>query len=248
MAARSQQRRRPVARKSSNASKKVERLKAWSFSRLAKYENCPRSARYAYIDKLPEPKAEAMERGSRIHKLAEDYVRKGGRLPKELKQFKDEFSQLRQWEAETEAQWAFDQNWAPTDWFGKDTWVRIMVDATHFEYDDDGNADTLVIIDHKTGKKKADGEYEDQLELYALGGFATWDVSKVRVELWFLDSGDIVPDEYYQRFVPAAKKRWAKRAARMLKDETFAPIAGFKCRWCPFNVTKGGPCEKGKDA
>lgn len=250
MASTQRQRRRPVTRRSSNAGTSVEPLKAWSYSRLNKYETCPRSAKYTYIDKLQEPKAPPLIRGQKIHKLCEDFVKKAkpGRLPKELSKFKAEFAQLRDDEAVAEQQWAFDKVWCPSDWFGPDTWVRVIADAHYFEYDDAGNANTLVVVDYKTGKKKGDGAYEDQLELYATAGFCMFEVDNVRVELWFLDSGDIVGDTYQAREVPASKKRWGKRAARMLKDTTFVATPNFACRWCAFNATKGGPCEDGRKA
>lgn len=244
------QRRRPVIRRSSNASERIEPLKAWSFSRLNKYESCPASAKYCYIDKVPEPKAPPLIRGSKIHKLAENYVKdaKPGRLPKELKQFRDEFKQLRANGGVAEQQWAFDKSWAASDWFASDTWARVIADAHFFEYDDDGNANTLVIVDYKTGKNKGAGAYEDQLELYATAGFCMFEVDTVRVELWFLDSGTIVSDVYQERMVRAAKKRWEKRAARMLKDTTFPSTPNFACRWCAFNAKTGGPCEEGRKA
>ena len=244
------QRRRPVTRRSSNASSSVEPLKAWSFSRLNKYETCPRSAKYAYVDKVQEPKAAPLVRGQKIHKLAEDYVKaqEPGRMPKELAQFTREFNQLREDGGVAEQQWAFDKSWAPSDWFGPTTWVRVVADAHYFRYNAEGEATTLVVVDYKTGKKKGDGAYEDQLELYATAGFCTFEVSTVVVELWFLDSGDIVADEYQEREVPASKKRWAKRAGRMLRDVTFAATPNFACRWCAFNATKGGPCEEGRTA
>ncbi len=237
-------------RRSSNAGTSVERLKAWSFSRLNKYETCPASAKYCYIDKVPEPKAEPLIRGQRIHKLGENYVKaaKPGRLPKELAKFRDEFKQLRADGGVAEQQWAFDKSWKTSDWFAANTRTRVIVDAHFFEYDDDGNADTLVIIDYKTGKKKGAGAYEDQLELYATAGFCVFEVDTVRVEMWFLDSGDIVEDTYHKRMVKASKKRWEKRAGRMLKDTTFAATPCFACRWCAFNAKKGGPCEDGRNA
>ena len=250
MASTQRQRRRPVARRSSNAGTRVEPLKAWSFSRLNKYETCPRSAKYAYIDKVPEPKAPPLIRGSKIHKLGENYVKaaKPGRLPKELSQFRAEFKQLRADGGVAEQQWAFDKVWIASDWFGSDTWLRVVADAHYFEHDNDGNADTLVVIDYKTGKKKGDGAYEDQLALYATAGFCMFEVDTVRVELWFLDSGDIVEDTYKAREVPALKKRFEKRSARMLKDTTFAATPCFACNWCSFHAAKGGPCEDGRKA
>ena len=65
---------------------------SWSFSRYMDWRGCPAKAKYKHLDKLAEPPNAAMERGSMIHKLAEDYtlgVLK--RIPAELKAFADEF-------------------------------------------------------------------------------------------------------------------------------------------------------------
>ena len=74
-------------------------IKSWSFSRYSDYCKCPAMAKYKYIDKIVNPddqKSEALQRGARIHELAEGYL-KGtiARLPKELKAFEDEFKKLR---------------------------------------------------------------------------------------------------------------------------------------------------------
>lgn len=234
--------RMPVSRKSSNAKTTFEKLTAWSFSRLNTWETCPARARYLYIDKRQEKKGEPLIRGSRIHNEAMKYVKEGGRLPKSLIQFRDEFKMLRKLGAAAEEQWAFNKAWESCTWFGKDVWVRIMVDANFFL---DEDCSTLTVVDYKTGRKKSEGEYEDQLELYALGGFCTYDVDEVFVELWFLDSGDIVGDKYKVRQVPSMKKKFEKRAKRMLNDERFQATPNYTCRFCSFNAKKGGPCKVG---
>ena len=48
-------------------------VKSWSYSAYALYDQCPAKYRYAKIDKLPEPRSEALERGDRIHKEVEAY-------------------------------------------------------------------------------------------------------------------------------------------------------------------------------
>lgn len=58
------------------AVKAVLRIKnGWSFSRYSVYKQCPAKARYKFIDKLPEPAAKPLDRGSLIHKQAENYIK-----------------------------------------------------------------------------------------------------------------------------------------------------------------------------
>ena len=47
----------------------------WSSSRYTVYDQCPAKAAYKFIDKLPEPPAPALDRGSLIHKQAELFIR-----------------------------------------------------------------------------------------------------------------------------------------------------------------------------
>ena len=44
----------------------------WSYSRLTTWEQCPLKAKLKYIDGLKEPGSPAMDRGTAIHKDAEE--------------------------------------------------------------------------------------------------------------------------------------------------------------------------------
>lgn len=216
----------------------VEKLKSWSYSRYSCYTECPAKAKYKFIDKLPEPPAPAMDRGDRIHKLAEAYV--SGTMsvmPEELKLFEDQFVELREAEPYTEDTWAFTSAWDETKW---NDWnkcaVRIKVDAACID------KDTLYVIDYKTGKKR-DG-YDEQLSLYALGGFLKFPkVKTVETQLWYLDSGDQVIDSYSMSETKALMSTWNKRVIPLLSDTTFKPKPSNGCRFCNFSKSKGGPCK-----
>jgi len=105
-------------------------VKSWSFSRLTDYDfdlgGCPAKFKYKHLDKLPEPKGEALERGSTIHKLAEDYI--AGtikRVPKELEKFAVFFKDIKATKKSApdvvtqEQMLGFTANWEPCrgdDW------------------------------------------------------------------------------------------------------------------------------------
>ena len=74
----------------------AKQITAWSFSRYSDYKQCPLKAKLKHIDKITEPKNEAMERGAAIHDLAEKYI-KGtiSRLPSDLTLFKAEFAKFK---------------------------------------------------------------------------------------------------------------------------------------------------------
>lgn len=225
---------------------------AWSFSRWATYQKCPRKFKYQAIDRLPEAKGPALIRGQEIHDLAERYVRGELKdLPPELTNFDEEFFNLyRGYQrdlVETEDMLCFDRDWnyLPGAKFEPSIWCRVKKDATLL-YPEDGLA---VLVDYKTGRVQPD-PYWEQLDLYALATFLTTDWAElVQVELWFLDHGVVKPDdgvlEYERGQVPKLKKDWNARVKKMFNDRRFDPTPSDECRWCTWAKSKGGPCEKG---
>jgi hypothetical protein len=234
------------------------RIKAWSYSRYSDYKQCPLKAKLKHVDRLPEPKNAAMERGSMIHKLAEDYIKGAlARLPAELKPLGNEFKQLRDiykkrkilGVAAIEDSWAFTAEWTRTTWDDwTHCWVRIKLDCAHYSPDDQ---DVLIITDWKTGKYRMEqqDDYREQLELYALPALLIHPhVREVQPRLGYTDLGLIWPGAdnamvFTQSDVPRLKKLWAKRTKPMLADERFAPRPGDYCRYCHFRKANGGPCQ-----
>lgn len=217
------------------------RLTAWSYSRFSDYCKCPQLAFYKHVKKLKEPDNPAMERGSAIHKLAEEYV-KGTRraLPPELAKFKEAFGAIKKNKALVEQEWGFTVAWQPSSWFDmQNTWCRIKVDVADYR----AHIDTLLIVDHKTGKKRPGNEL--QMDLYAVGGFLTYPTAKfVRTELWYLDEGGPPVTALYEvENFPTLKKDWEGRVKPMMTDKTFKPKPGAHCRWCHFRKDNGGPCK-----
>lgn len=236
----------------------VKQLTAWSFSRYDCYQTCPLQAKLKFIDKVPEPKNDAMARGARIHDLAEQYI-KGtlARLPTELKMFKAEFQRLRKQYKKSingmvvEDTWAFTKDWEETswnDWIG--CWVRIKLDCAHHH-----NEETLVVTDWKTGKFRPEQnqKYIEQLELYALGALLLHEhIEAVLPRLAYTDLGVIYPETeqeieeltFTRKDIPRLKAAWTRRVKPMMNDKRFAPRPNYLCRWCWYGQTKkaeGGP-------
>lgn len=215
-------------------------IRAWSYSRLSTYEECPLKAKLKYVVKMPEPSHPAMARGAAIHEEAAAYLSKEkSRVPASLKQLDNLFRALRKKEPEVELQIAFDRTWKTTEWFSSQAWLRVVVDALVIE------GPRAIVIDHKTGKIREG--YDSQLDLYAAAIFSAYpEVETVEPELWFVDHGvtlPVPPKKYHRDELPTLKKRWAKRALPMLSDKRFAPRAGNYCRWCHFRKSNGGPCK-----
>ena len=211
-------------------------ITSWSFSRWAEYEKCPLRAKLKFIDKLKEPSGPALEKGVRVHQLAQDYVEGTlKRLPLELKLFAQPFRDLKKIGAKCEQDWAFTTRWEPTGWFAPDAWLRVKTDVV---YVDDAD---MTVIDHKTGKQYPD--HATQLELYALAGFlvvpeAGW----VHAHDWYLDTGLTREGTFSRCDTDTLKKEWLQRTKPMLKDTKFCPRPGSHCRWCIFKKEEGGQC------
>ena len=239
----------------------VKQFTSWSASRLATYQTCPLKAKLTYLDKHPagQVKSPALERGTRIHKLAEDYVKGGlARLPTELKAFGALFKDLRaRRKAEpaavlVEEEWGFSRTWGYAAWRDwQNCWARVKVDVVARD------GDRVEIKDWKTGKfYPGDDKYEQQLDLYGLttvltltaGGKRPWPDLQVVPNLVYLDAGKVHPlpgkeTTYGPRDVPRLKKEWYRRVRPMLNDKTFAPRANWSCPYCEFRKDNGGPCK-----
>lgn len=216
-------------------------VNAWSYSRYAAYTQCPLAFKLRYIDKMEEPPSPAMARGDEVHKEVAAYIMNRlverpksaiqfGKLVDELKGLSDKF---------VEQQWGFTRTWKPTTWFGKETWLRVILDAGVI-YEDN----TADVIDHKTGKKY--GTNADQMELFGLGLMCKYThVTQVTTRLWYLDSGDEEVKTFAAADVPGLKAKWEAAVKPMFADTVFAPRPNEKCRFCHFSKSKGGPCRFG---
>lgn len=233
--------------------KPLPKVTSWSFTRYSDYNKCPAFFRYKHLEKISEPGNDAMQRGSDIHKLAENYT-KGivKKLPEELALFAEEFAALKKQKIKiVEDTWAFKADWSETvwnDWAG--CWLRIKMDAAYVNVEHMA----LVPIDHKTGKCRDEehAKYLEQLELYAIGGLLKYpEVKVVSPRLWYLDHGIVYPDpeeheiEFVRADLPGLQKKWEKKVIPIFKDTTFKPTpSDSACRWCYFGQSgkaKGGP-------
>jgi CRISPR/Cas system-associated exonuclease Cas4 (RecB family) len=232
-------------------SKTVQKITSWSFSRWSVYEECPAKAKYKFIDKLKEPGSAAMDRGTALHKLCENYLKSGGRIHKDIKLIGTTLKDYRKRGALAEADFTFKQDWSATrwdDWNG--AWCRIKADVTIPPVVDDEEP-TAEVHDFKTGgrlklENNDFGEYHTQLELYGLAGLLTFPTAKkVVASLVFIDFGKTIeaPEVLYRGDEKKLMKKWEVRTKRMLSDTTFKPKPGNACRWCHFRKSNNGPCQ-----
>lgn len=225
---------------------------AWSYSRLAAYEQCPLQAKLKFLDQIKEEDSPAMQRGSEIHKALAEYItQKAEGLPRECFQhpvvegFIGELAAFPDKIVET--QWGYDAGWQPVGWFdgpaGK-TWFRSILDAGVL-YEDS----TAEAIDWKTGKRY--GSNMDQMKSQAVAMFARFkQLVKVTVRLVYVDEKDHKASPYEiadiaKHEIPSIKADFEKRVGRMFNDKIFAPKPNDKCRFCAFSKNKGGQCAFG---
>ncbi len=223
-------------------------LTTWSPSRLFKYEECPRKAKYAYIDRIPEgEKSPALVRGEELHGHLENYIaHRVNDLHEDVVKMVNIVNELREKykarQVYVEYDLAINRQWVKTTWLAPDVWARFKIDVLVLS-EDRGR-----VIDWKTGRYKPDGEYSDQLNAYSTAVLSTHpQLNEVTSCLLFVDHTDI-PVERPEGTVKRdglvwAQEYWNDRAAKMERDTIFEPRPSLACRWCPYTRNKNGPCE-----
>jgi CRISPR/Cas system-associated exonuclease Cas4 (RecB family) len=224
-------------------------IKSWSYSRLIDGEACMYRLKLKHIDRIPEEKAEAAERGTAIHLQAEEYVNsKTKKLPSTLSKFADEFAALRTHYVEKrvslEGEWGFDLNWLPTDY--RSAWLRIKGDAVVFP-----SKAEAVVIDYKTGRKDGNEiKHGEQVQLYAIATFIrNPDLKKIDVELWYLDKDEITAKSYTRNEALRYVQAFDRRAHKVVDATTFPANPTVQtCKWCAYGPNKGKQCAFGVNA
>ena len=223
---------------------------SWSYSKLLDFEQCKYRFRLKHVDRVPEEKSEAADRGTAIHTMAEHWVEgKGKTLPAELRHFTDEFNALRREYAagnvSLEGEWGFDENWQPAPY--RTAWLRMKADGVAFQK----NRTKAIVIDYKTGKKWGNEiKHGEQVQLYACAvAIREPKVKELEVELWYLDKDDITPVTYTREqalsFIKPFDRR-ARKIDRAFNSNAFEPNPNvFSCQWCPYGPNKGNQCEHG---
>lgn len=221
-------------------------IKSASYSRLIEFEQCAFRAKLKHVDRIPEEKSEAADRGTMIHQMAEDYVcGKLDKLPSELRKFSDEFVALRarydEGKVSLEGDWGFDKNWQPVSW--KEAWMRIKLDARVHT-----TPKKAVVIDYKTGKRFGNEvKHGEQVVMYGIAELLREpDIEQVTVELWYLDIDDMAQTVFTREQLFRHLPQFEKRLLKMTSATQFPPNPNvFSCKWCPYGPNKGKQCEYG---
>lgn len=228
-------------------------ITSWSYSRLLDFETCAFRAYLKHVERIPEPQRplapgkteQANDRGTRIHQLAEDFVRNGGKLPPELGRFEEEFTRLRELYGHgvvsLEGEWGLDTDWSPTDW--RKAWGRVKLDAIPFMNDTEAAP-----IDYKTGRKFGNEiKHAEQLRLYAIAALLRFPtLEKTHCEVWYLDLGEITTITLTRDQALRFKTGFERRITKMVTCQDFKPEPNkFNCKWCEYGPWNGGQCQVG---
>ena len=221
-------------------------IKSVSFSKLQDFEQCPYRCKLKHVDRIPEEKHPAAERGTAIHQMAEDYVSgKLKSLPTELMKFVDEFEVLRREfkakKVSIEGEWGFDKEWMPTPY--KTAWLRMKADAVYFI-----SPTNAVVIDYKTGQSYGkEITHGEQVLLYAIATFTLWpELQEITVELWYVDKDEMTQKHYTRAQALRHVQAYDKRMKKVTNAKEFpANPTIFTCKYCAFGPSKGGQCEYG---
>lgn len=208
----------------------------WSYSSLSTYKQCPQKWKFSYIDGIEWPSSAAMARGTRMHLMAEEFLK--GIVPmvhKDIQKIGPLIWALFNMGAKSEEVWMLDRDWNPTQDSDK-AWVKAIVDVHYVA------GDVLFVKDYKSGQMYPD--HAGQLELYGIIGLCTFpEVKRVETSAVYMDTGhEGHQGSIIRPMLPKMIASWEKDATEMMADEVHEPRPGTACKWCPYAKAKGGPC------
>jgi len=214
----------------------MKRPKRWSYSALSTYNECPAKYAYSYIHNLPWPSSAAMERGTRLHSQAEDYMNDPAMpVPYDLRKIGRDLDRFRTAGAKAEEVWLVTKDWQPTEDQGE-AWVKAIVDVHWIENN------VLHLRDYKSGREYP--SHRDQLGLYSILGLLKYPhVERAECGATYIDGGYTgMEGSIIRPMLPKLIEKWDAQARRMEADEDFIANPGSACRWCPYKSSDGGPC------
>lgn len=233
----------------------------WSPSKVDKAMQCALAFHYRYTDKVKQSSNTYSRIGTAAHR-AQELILEGSGATDALKIAVDESTDLTNAEIEKvrmfrdalvgfhkklerfkhkhgvtkvmlEEKWAITSNFEPCDFFDKTGMVRGVVDLALLTKDG-----YVIVIDHKSGKKKPVDKFQLQLDTYAVMALAHFPECKgVQPALHFMAHEKILWDSMRERdHITDVLQPWLQqrltRAGEKVVDRT--PGTGWWCGWCDY--------------
>lgn len=206
--------------------------RSWSYSAIKDFKGCARRYHAVRVAKLYQsPKTEAIIYGELVHKALEEYVRDGVPLVTGLEKFKPLADSVKAMPGtiHCELKMALNADKQPTEFLGKDVWVRGIADVLVVD------GASARVLDYKTGGAKYPDK--DQLELMALMAFAYFpEVQTVKGALAFVAHDVLIKGVYKRENMDRMWAKWDASSAlleRSFEVNKWHPNPTPLCRWCP---------------
>jgi len=207
----------------------------WSFTALDDFRTCPRQYyEKRVLKRFKEEKSEQQIWGEQVHKAFELRQRDRVPLPAHLQEHEEFMQRLEKKPGRlaVELKIGLNKQAQPCLFFDPEVWFRGVIDYAKIDLDAERPIATLV--DYKTGKEH---QKFDQLELFALYGFAKWPVEMVNVQFYWTKTQQVTKRvigreevaEKWKKFIPDLKQ-----FAQAFKTDTWQPRPSGLCNgWCP---------------
>jgi hypothetical protein len=204
---------------------------AHSYSSIKLFENCPlRYYRQRIVKDVSDPGGEASIYGERIHEALELRLTQNQKLPPEAAQYEELCEAIernvRDHTIYIEKELTLNENLEPTGWWDSDAWLRSKLDVLI------DKGDKAVVMDWKTGKKRAD---QFQMQIFAVQVFKHFpDVQEVLTSLIWLKDGSSTT-HFYSR--THANELWSEIIGRIRRIHAAAEADIWPARpsgLCPY--------------
>lgn len=206
--------------------------KAWSFTALEAFENCPHQYyRVSVAKDFPFVETEATRWGNQVHTLFENRQKYGEVLPKTLEMHEPFMEQLDEMEGAklVEEKISLNTKLKPCGYFDKDVWYRGVVDFGRLQ------PTHAYLVDYKTGKHHSKFR---QLKMFALHTFiARPQIETVRVEFYWTQTRATNGQTYHR---DQQQELWGdfmptlRQFAEAFQTHTWQKRPSGLCNgWCP---------------
>jgi len=190
------------------------KARAWSFSRIKAFEQCPKQFYHERVLKeFPQKETDAMRYGTAFHEAAELYIRDDTPLPAKFGYAKDALDRLNRMTGDKlcEYELGLGANLEACEYKSREVWFRGIADLLII------NGDKAKVLDYKTGKS---AKYADtgQLELMAMAVFKHFpEVHTVQGGLLFVVPKKFITSVYVRADAPKLWEKWLTKYNRLEK-------------------------------